>query len=536
MRQIRILHVSDVHFGRHHRCRPEDPTHSRAGYPSIFELIAKDLSGPVFDHPAWKPGSEKSPNPLLVMLTGDLTETAAPEEFKAAHAFLSQFDGAKILGTALSRRDVFVVPGNHDVTYDADEPETRLAPYANFYTKLFSGVRPGIAPDQAKNLTQVHVDQERGTMVAEINSAYYVKKGTADAQRGNVDMESISRLHTALSSIPITERNRMVRIAIMHHHPVLVPDLVEPGRGYDAVANSSHLLKLLREFGFQLVLHGHKHYPHVFSYDSDSPWHETIPPSMLVAAGGSSSSRELPPGGRRCNSYNLISMKWHPEASQARIRFVTRGLIAEDGGAETAPHLWKWVTLREVDRRLYPLRDPPSPARPVLTESFPKEAEAERKAEYQKTRLNMVVSDVLPSLVPGQAYEVRAWIVPHAEVDGTPKPGWEPPTRVVWSAGEAFGRRQECRREDDARFCCGFNYWGPMLVQAEMFFADGRVARAYTYARIPGLEPQPGWTTFKVEAKVTGRSKGRRSTKKPGQAKRLASSKSGRRATRKKSR
>jgi 3',5'-cyclic AMP phosphodiesterase CpdA len=490
VRQLRILHLSDIHFGEKHRCDPEDPTHPRVGYPSLFDLIQKDLGDDLFAHQTWRSGSNGSSNHLLVMVTGDLTERATPQEFKSAYTFLKKFDGAQILGSQTSLKDLFVVPGNHDVVYDTEDIETRLTPFANFYSKLFSGTRSPIFPYDAQNLTQVHISDKHSYIVAEIDSAAYVKKGTADAQRGMVDFEAIAKIDTELRAIPIPKRDSMIRIAIIHHHPILVPELVEPERGYDAVANSNHLLKLLREHGFQLVLHGHKHYPNIFSYDSDSPWQERTSPSMLVVSGGSSASRELPSGKRRHNTYNLLSIKWHPEVSQARVRIVTRGLVAEDGGGSLAPHQWKWITLREVDRRLYTPLDPPMPVHHLPTRKFNAQvdgvAEAKRSAIYQETRCNMVVSDVLPSLIPGQAYEVRCWIVPHVDRDGHPKPGWEPPVRVIWSAGERFPVK-ECDRAADPQFCCALNYWGPMLVQAEMVFANGERAYAQTYARIPGL-------------------------------------------------
>jgi 3',5'-cyclic AMP phosphodiesterase CpdA len=489
MRQIRLLHISDTHFGKHHRCSPEDKTLAKAGYPSLFELLARDLESGVFDHEGWRASSDddgKELNPLIVLVTGDLTEHASPGEFRQAHDFLTRFDGASVLGSKLTRRDIFIVPGNHDVAYAGNDDEERLTPYANFYSKLFRDVRTPVAADQARALTQVRVDAERGFLVAEIDSAFYVKKDTEEEQRGQVDMESIKRLREQLTEARTKpDFSSLIRVAILHHHPVLVPALVEPDRGYDAVANSHHLLRLLRDFGFQLVLHGHKHFPLVFSYDSDAPWNPEIAPSMLVASGGSAGSRELPKGTSSCNSYNLLSIKWHPEVSQARVRFVTRGLRALDDANELPPDQWSWRTLREVDRRLYPPREPPKPAYPRLL--APTDGKEDiRRAAYQATRLNMVVSDVLPSLHPDQAYEVRLWVVPHVDLDGHPKPGWEPPERVVWSAGDYFDV-VECRREDDDVFACAVSYWGPMLVQAEMFFADGHRGYAHAYARIPGL-------------------------------------------------
>lgn len=486
MRQLRILHLSDIHFGPHHRCYPEDSTHSRTGYPSLFDLLAKDLDNEIFSHDIWKPGPDDSSS-LIVIVSGDLTETASSKEFASAHAFFCHFDGAKLLGSSITRESIFIVPGNHDVLYTQDDPEARLAPYINFYSKLYRGVRKSITPADADELTQVHVKTSKGYVIAEINSSYHVQKGTSDEQRGNVDMRLLGLLRAQLSRIPARDLASSIRIAVLHHHPILIPALVEPGRGYDAVANSHHLLKLLREFGFQLVLHGHKHFPHLFSYDADTLWADRATPPMLVIAGGSTSSRELPSGRGRCNTYNLISIRWHPEAGQARAKCITRGLQTEDDSGEITPDLWHWQTLREVDRRLYPAYTLPDTIRTAKKIGTERTAESKRVALYGETRGNMVVSEVLPSLIPGQAYEVRVWIVPHVDQVGSPKPGWEPPSRVIWSAGPSFDR-QEVLREDDPKFCSSYHYWAPMLVQAEMKFSDGKVGYAHTYARIPNLD------------------------------------------------
>jgi hypothetical protein len=37
----------------------------------------------------------------------------------------------------------------------------------------------------------------------------------------------------------------------------------------------------------------------------------------------------------------------------------------------------------------------------------------------------------------------------------------------------------------EPEFAVSFHYWGPMLIQAELEFADGEKAQAYLYARLP---------------------------------------------------
>lgn len=65
-----------------------------------------------------------------------------------------------------------------------------------------------------------------------------------------------------------------------------VAGLAEPKEGYSALVNSNALLEHLREYGFQLVLHGHKHMPFTFWYDPTCAWIGNNAYPLTVAAGG----------------------------------------------------------------------------------------------------------------------------------------------------------------------------------------------------------------------------------------------------------
>lgn len=485
MKQLRIIHLSDLHFGSQHRFKPEDPTHPRAGYPDLFTSITTDLNSFAFDDPTWASTSDPTQSPLLIAATGDLTTICSPAEFKAAYEFFSRFKNAKIMGSTLSLAHLFIVPGNHDVNYNLEDEEARASAFSNFYTKLYSGVRPAIPPHQAAHLSQIHFLPAIGCIVAEINTALYVRHNTDDEHRGCVDLAAVAQLESQLKAIPESDRKNAIRIALLHHHPILIPELLEVDRDYDAVANSRHLLGLLRRYGFHLVLHGHKHYPSLFSYDSDSIWDDQVQPAMIVYGGGSVGSRALPIG-KQQNTYAVFSMKWDSDAGVARLRAVTRGLTSNDGAGEMPPHHWQWKTLRDSDRLLTHPTPPPIPVSPHISEYQDTGQETHRQAVYKATRLNLPVCTVAPSLIPNQAYEVRCWIVPHCDHNGTPKPGWVAPIRVVWSAGQMFPM-VECRREDDVSMSATFNYYGPFLIQAELHFAEGEPARVHTYASMPGF-------------------------------------------------
>ncbi len=83
--KFRILHLSDIHFGRTN--------------DHVINLIPRDAID-------------------LLILTGDLTQRAKKSQFKAALAFLKQFSCP-----------IFLIPGNHDV------------PLYNFFLRIFDPYR-----------------------------------------------------------------------------------------------------------------------------------------------------------------------------------------------------------------------------------------------------------------------------------------------------------------------------------------------------------------------------------------------------------
>jgi 3',5'-cyclic AMP phosphodiesterase CpdA len=489
--QLRILHLSDLHFhtpisnGRsNHICSPDDATASRAGFPTLLKLIQADLSSDYWKKITWATQSgELEHTRFIIAATGDFVHTAKPTEYDQAFNFLGGLIQEPILGTKMKIEDVFVVPGNHDVVFDQHEPAHRFAPYCNFYNKLFKSIQPDVRdfarPEDSSALSQIHMFRDDRFLIAEINSSYYVEQETVDESRGQVDMAVIGSLRRELEDAA-AETKDWIKIALVHHHPILLPSFVEAGRGVDAIMNARSLVGLLRQHGFQLILHGHKHFPQVFSYDPDPAWTSAeTSASQLIVAGGSAGSISLPAGKRRANTYNLMTIKWIPQALQARVQIVTRGLIRSDDASDLDPDQWKWETLRIYDKVLSPYANFPLPKN-FNRVRFPQggdKLEESRDSEYKNLRFNMPVIEVFPSLLPGQGYEARVWLERHRHHK-------ESPTKVVWSAGPMFDRKIiDAGAAPD--FCVSFHYWGPMLIQAELTFADDAKSIAHIYARLP---------------------------------------------------
>ena len=489
--QIRILHVSDLHLGDTHRFQPDlTPDADRPagrGHLSLASSIRSDLDS-LSGKRRWLDNHTKCP--LIVAATGDLTDNASSAEFQRARTFFDEIYSAPIVGSPISPETTFVVPGNHDVIYDEPDVGRRWFPYCDFYQDLFSHT---CRPQEAYRLCRVRdLSEKLRIVVVELNTAFDVRKGSPDEKRGHVSAEDIDRIRDELDAIPKDRLGRAVRIAIMHHHPVVLPALAEPGRGYDAVVNAQALLAVLRDFGFHLVLHGHKHFPHAFSYDPICAW--TLEPGLplMIVSGGSAGSRGLPDADGATNTYNAIAVKWDPVAHHARIVVETRGLVRhDDRRLPLTPARWYWKTLRTVDRVL--ANEPPTnaivPSDRLYSPTDDALAQKSREDYYRRTRGNMLVASVYPSLEPDQCYEVRVCIVPHHEESR------ELPIRVEWSCGPNFRDVVICHRDEDKTFQATISYWGSMLVCATMYFEDETKENVHIYAHLPAHhseQPAPG--------------------------------------------
>lgn len=483
--QITIVHLSDLHFGSKHICMTDDPSASNDGIPELSNLIQQDLStdfGASFSNQLNH--SLKNEPPIILAITGDFTQKAEHSEFEQATKFLNKLCDNQLLNQNITKNDIFMIPGNHDVVFTKETSDERFQPYASFYNKFFEGIRPTILPHDALGITQIHEVRKDNNklLVAEINCCMYVKNDTIDKSRGQVSMKAISKIRQELEEFKNKSGfDEYIKIALIHHHVVLLPSFIETGRGVDSIVHARHLLELLSEFNFHLILHGHKHYPHIFSYDPLPLWNENqnkIP--QIVISGGSCGSTELPADSiNSCNTYCVINFKWHPAAKQARIKVTTRGLVRKGLQGSLTPDRWSWQTVNVSEKVIAPNLSIPNPNK-AKQQVFLND---DRANEYSKLRGNMPIIEVMPSLIPDQAYEARVWIVQHSNPPSEDKEL----IRVDWTAGANF-KTQTAEKDLNPKFCVSFHYWGPMLIQADLTFKDGHVASTFIYARIPKHE------------------------------------------------
>ena len=171
--------------------------------------------------------SERRPD--LVVISGDLTQRAKPEQFRQAREWVDRLEAPSI-----------AVPGNHDVPMYRVW-ERALAPYAA-YRKHF-----------ADEMEPVYTDDE--LYVVGVNSAF-----NWTTKHGRITGRRLTRLADQLAAAPAG----LSKIVVIHH-PLIPP----PNFGLQKVTYNSHeAADLFSEAGVELVLSGHEHQSY-FGFSED---------------------------------------------------------------------------------------------------------------------------------------------------------------------------------------------------------------------------------------------------------------------------
>jgi 3',5'-cyclic AMP phosphodiesterase CpdA len=233
-----LVHLSDLHFGR------------------LDERVVAPLRAKI---------EESAPD--VIAVSGDLTQRARSEQFKAARAFLD----------TLPRVPQVVVPGNHDV------------PLYNVWARFAQPLdkyRRYITPD----LEPFYADEE--VAILGLNTARSFTR-----KYGRVNSFQIGRIRERLCPYG----DQMTKIVVTHH-----PFDVPPGASErEVVGRARQAMETLAACGADVLLAGHLHVSH--TGHTAKRYRIRGHSALVVQAGTATSTR----GRGEANSFNLLRLK-HP--------------------------------------------------------------------------------------------------------------------------------------------------------------------------------------------------------------------------------
>ena len=219
-----ILHISDVHFG---------PPHRAALSESVLRMVAER-------------------RPSLVVVSGDLTQRAKPEQFRAARAFVDRI---------LELAPALVVPGNHDVPMYRVW-ERAFSPFAAYRAHFATELEP--------------IFRDPEMLVVGINTAF-----NWTIKDGRITLRRLGEVARLFDDTP----ESLYKIVVAHHH--LIPP---PNFGTQRVlANAYEAIDLFSSAGVDLVLSGHLHQSYIGNSEEFYP--KGRPPVVILHSGTTTSSR-----------------------------------------------------------------------------------------------------------------------------------------------------------------------------------------------------------------------------------------------------
>ncbi len=193
----RIAHLSDVHFG--------------ANDPKIVSATE-----------AWLENNQ----PDLVIISGDFTQRARVEQFRAASAWLNRLRAAGMR--------LLVIPGNHDVPlYDVFR---RFAAPLRRYKRYISN-----------ELCPWYEDEK--VAILGINTAR-----SLTIKDGRINHDQMDMIRKRFAPVP-TEKTRI----LVTHHPLFAMPIGKGGELSEAVGRHDDAVEAAAEAGIHIALAGHFH-------------------------------------------------------------------------------------------------------------------------------------------------------------------------------------------------------------------------------------------------------------------------------------
>jgi 3',5'-cyclic AMP phosphodiesterase CpdA len=431
----------------------------------------------------------------LVVISGDiansggrdralaLRETGPTDEYDQAAEFLESLLRAvnelrqrEDLAPLKSTERIIAIPGNHDVNWD-EPPESpdRFLGFAKFWRKV-TGSRAYFDCPANEIMVRTVIEADGTTLaVVGFNSCTVTAEPSQLREIGLVEDAQLGSCERFLQGLP-QQPDR--KIAIFHHHPVYIPALAAGVENYDAMLQAGKLLSYLQQREFDIILHGHKHYPMAWVHNMipyEAPAQGTWSEPVIVSSGSLSADGDHLPSAVP-NMYQLIGIRKKRDPLRPRCTVIRRRFLRGDTlyGARFEPdsvlHLGRdSLSPTEREKRLATLQELASPAGEGSS------LHQQRAKRYEESAGWMLVHRYRASAAVDQEFDVSVYLVEKkSDADGFDRKEVE---YVRYAVGQFWSGSPFTVTDPENGFELKLSAYGAFLCIAEVSFTDGTKCR-----------------------------------------------------------
>ena len=269
---VRILHLTDIHFGKDHKFNPDGADHHYHTGINFTSNLISDINNKIQEPPD------------IVVISGDITSIGSAQEFTEARNFIDNIKQA----FGLDVKRFIIIPGNHDVFWGKGD-DVSSGDFKSFVANF---------RDMAPNKTNNPIFRLRNVLIVGIDSTTFMKASLSGI--GLVGIPQLEQVNKLISK----HDDVLHKILVVHHHllPVSWVEARPPNQTQSLTFDAPRVLAWAQEHGFTAILHGHQHQ----SFITTLHYADRDGGPFIVSGGPSAGAKDLPPQGR--NGYQWITI------------------------------------------------------------------------------------------------------------------------------------------------------------------------------------------------------------------------------------
>jgi len=271
MNKIKLAVVSDLH------CHPS--TEKNPSTHLFTDLLRDDVNlHPVASLIEYHQDflKDEHSNVDYLLCPGDVTN------FSNLQGFISGWDYVQEISKMFQATFTYATLGNHDI--DSRHKNSK------YFQKIPKGIKKGypIADEEIgtfweKGYTFIEKDNLQLLIVNSTHYHTHHEESESPTIKGEISQSAIHEIDRYLHD---KNDNSKIKIMMCHHHPIQQSEMnLGP---YDFIENGEELMFVLAKYNFDLVIHGHKHYPKLKKYETDNG--KSIP---VLSAGSFSATNQI---------------------------------------------------------------------------------------------------------------------------------------------------------------------------------------------------------------------------------------------------